>query len=99
MTRALRQEIVDVGRRMNACGLNQGTSGNVSARLGAGLLVTPSAMAYETMSPADIVEMDLAGTVREPGQRPSSEWRIQKGTTSTCRVLVYSSRHCLWNSG
>jgi L-fuculose-phosphate aldolase len=76
VTTELRTEIVEVARRMNACGLNQGTSGNLSARLGAGLLVTPSAMPYEAMAASDIVAMDLDGTVHRAGQRPSSEWRI-----------------------
>ena len=32
--RALRQQIIDTCRQLNALGLNQGTSGNVSMRAG-----------------------------------------------------------------
>jgi len=40
----LRKELVEVARRMNGTGLNQGTSGNLSARIPGGLLITPSLM-------------------------------------------------------
>jgi len=39
----LRQQIIDQCRWMNASGLNQGTSGNISARHGERMLITPSA--------------------------------------------------------
>ncbi len=41
-----RREIIDTARRMNALGLNQGTSGNISARVDGGLLITPSGIPY-----------------------------------------------------
>jgi L-fuculose-phosphate aldolase len=71
----LRKEIVAAARRMNALGINQGASGNVSARVGRGFLITPSALAYEAMSAGDIVKISAAG--KASGARtPSSEWRI-----------------------
>jgi L-fuculose-phosphate aldolase len=72
----LRRDMVAVCRRMNASGINQGTSGNLSARLGEGFLITPSGLPYETMDPADIVEMGFDGTY--VGRRPSSEWRFHR---------------------
>ncbi len=74
----LRKAIIDSARRMNALGINQGTSGNVSARAGAGVLMTPSAVPYEGLRPVDIVEMDFDGTWRcaAEARRPSSEWRF-----------------------
>ncbi len=74
----LRQQLIATARRMNALGINQGTSGNVSARIAGGLLITPSGVAYEAMTPADLVEMDFDGAWRCPraGRRPSSEWRF-----------------------
>lgn len=74
--RALREEIVGVARGMNARGLNQGTSGNVSARVDEGMLITPSAVAYEGMAPEDVLLLDLDGTVLEGTGRPSSEWQL-----------------------
>jgi L-fuculose-phosphate aldolase len=73
--RAARQSIVDACRQMNALGINQGTSGNISLRWQAGLLITPSGLPYEVMQPADIVPMRLDGS-HEPRLRPSSEWRF-----------------------
>ena len=74
---ALRREIVETARRMNALGINQGRSGNVSARDGAGFLITPSGLAYDAMNPADIVAMAQDGTVADRG-KPSSEWPIHQ---------------------
>ena len=48
---SLRREIVEQARRMNASGLNQGTSGNISARCGDRMLITPSATPYDDMTP------------------------------------------------
>jgi L-fuculose-phosphate aldolase len=74
---ASRQSIIDACLAMDAKGLNQGTSGNVSARHGDGLLITPSGVPYGQMSPADIVPMSLDGTV-PGGRKPSSEWRFHR---------------------
>ena len=42
----LRQQLVEVSRRLNASGLNQGTSGNLSVRIPGGLLITPSSLPF-----------------------------------------------------
>ena len=73
--REKRQSIIDACRSMNALGINQGTSGNISLRHGKGLLITPTSVPYETMQPEQIVFMDLDGSF-DPAQRPSSEWRF-----------------------
>jgi L-fuculose-phosphate aldolase len=73
----LRGEIVATCRRMNALGLNQGTSGNVGVRVPEGYLLTPSSMDYDLMTPDDIVAMDFEG--RYAGRRiPSTEWRFHR---------------------
>ena len=76
----LRQSIVNSVRRMNALGINQGTSGNASARLDATMLITPSGMPYEAMSEADVVQVALEdGTyTSRNGLKPSSEWRFHR---------------------
>lgn len=73
---ALRREMVETCRRMNSSGINQGTAGNLSVRTDTGFLVTPSSLAYDTMTPDDLVEMDFDGTYS--GRRPSSEWRFHR---------------------
>jgi L-fuculose-phosphate aldolase len=73
---ALRRKMIDTCLRMNASGLNQGTSGNLSVRTGEGFLITPSSQPYEEMEPGDIVAMAFDGTYE--GRRPSSEWRFHR---------------------
>lgn len=73
-----RRAVLETARRMNASGLNQGTSGNVSLRVDGGLLITPSGLPYDETTPEDIVEMDLKGGVRAGQREPSSEWRIHR---------------------
>jgi L-fuculose-phosphate aldolase len=75
--RAKRQSIIDACLRMNALGINQGTSGNISIRHGDGLLITPTSTPYEAMRPEQIVHMGLDGS-HDPAQRPSSEWRFHR---------------------
>ncbi|OGQ87673.1 MAG: fuculose phosphate aldolase [Deltaproteobacteria bacterium RIFOXYA12_FULL_58_15] len=75
--RLLRQEIIDTARKMNAAGINQGMSGNLSVRLSDRFLITPSGMSYDGMRPEDVVEMSLDGRVIGMG-KPSSEWLFHR---------------------
>src|SRR5436305_7604571 len=72
-----RQSIIDACLRMNALGINQGTSGNISLRHGHGILITPTSVPYEAMTPEQIVFMGLDGTV-DAAQQPSSDWRFHR---------------------
>ncbi|RFC67169.1 MULTISPECIES: class II aldolase/adducin family protein [Mesorhizobium] len=87
----LRKEMVDICRRMNTSGINQGTAGNLSVRLDKGFLITPSGMPYDNMSPDDIVEMDFDGTY--VGRRPSSEWRFHRDILKA-RTDINVVLHC-----
>ncbi|RYY15873.1 MAG: class II aldolase [Alphaproteobacteria bacterium] len=76
----LRRDIVAQARAMNALGINQGTSGNISARHGDTMLITPSATPYDDMQPGDLATMPLHD---ETGQwfgplKPSTEWRFHR---------------------
>lgn len=76
----LRRDIVAHARAMNALGINQGTSGNISARHGDTMLITPSATPYDDMQPDDLATMPLAddgGTWSGP-LKPSTEWRFHR---------------------
>lgn len=73
----LRRDVIATCRQLEARGLNQGTSGNVSVRLAAtdpaaGFLLTPTSLAYDVMTPADLVHVALDGRCTGP-RRPSSE--------------------------
>jgi len=72
-----RREIIANCLKMNSSGLNQGTSGNLSVRWADGMLVTPSAIAYDALQPEDIVYMKLDGSCEHP-LAPSSEWRFHR---------------------
>ena len=76
--RALREAIVAACRELNASGLNQGTSGNISARLGPRLIITPSGVPYDELAPEMLAAMPLEGDYGawEGPLRPSSEWRF-----------------------
>ncbi|MFJ9056370.1 class II aldolase/adducin family protein [Streptomyces sp. NPDC102409] len=53
--------VVATARRTAADGLVVGTSGNVSARVGDLVLVTPSGVPYDRLGPGDAVGVDLEG--------------------------------------
>ncbi len=65
---------------MNQTGLNQGTSGNISAIHENTMLITPSGVPYDDMQPDQIALMSLvAGDDSWEGPlRPSSEWHFHK---------------------
>ena len=75
---AARQAIVDACRAMNAAGLNQGTSGNISVRHEGTMLITPSATPYDEMRPEMIAAMPIEGAYGSWSGplRPSTEWRF-----------------------
>jgi L-fuculose-phosphate aldolase len=89
---ALREKIVATMQAMAARGLNRGTSGNVSARLGEGLLVTPSGVVPEELTPESIVLLDAGGTPAPGALKPSSEWRMHQQILARrpdCRAVVH----------
>jgi L-fuculose-phosphate aldolase len=85
----LRESLLHTTRKLAELGLNRGTSGNASVRDGSGLLVTPSGMDIEAMTPQHMVAMDMDGAVHTPmlqektqesgiALKPSSEWRFHR---------------------
>ena len=76
--KALRTAMIAKARWMNSSGLNQGTSGNISARYEDVMLITPSATPYDSMKPEMIAAMPLEGDYGswKGPLRPSTEWRF-----------------------
>lgn len=72
-----RQAIIDHCLKMNSSGLNQGTSGNISIRHEDGMLISPTSMPYEALTPEDIAFVQMDGTAHGP-HAPSSEWRFHR---------------------
>jgi L-fuculose-phosphate aldolase len=81
--RDLRHAVIATALEMNALGINRGKSGNVSARIDTGFLITPSGMPYADIAPDDVVAMGLDGSI-DARRRPSSEWRFHRD--------IYASR-------
>jgi len=83
----LRQQLIDAAIRVAQRGLNNGTSGNLSVRAvqdgEAGFLITPTSMAYEDLTPEDIVFVGLDGShagAHRNQRKPSTEWRFHLDT-------------------
>ena len=77
MREILAKQLIDTSLEMAKRGINHGTAGNVSARYENGFLITPSGIAYDRLSPDDIVFVDTNGLV-EGDVEPSSEWRMHR---------------------
>lgn len=76
--RKLRKHIIKLCLEMNATGLNQGTSGNISARYKDQMLITPSGIPYRDLAPEHIAVMplDQLDLVWDGPCKPSSEWHF-----------------------
>jgi L-fuculose-phosphate aldolase len=73
----LRKQVIATCLEMNALGINQGTSGNVSVRIDGGFLITASGVPYKKMKPHHVVEMDMEGGYYGD-ILPSVEWRMHR---------------------
>ena len=76
--RGLRLRLVTAARRLSACGMNPGRSGNLSARVEGGYVITPSGAAYDSMNPDDLVFVRADGQFGGGQSMPSSEWRLHR---------------------
>jgi L-fuculose-phosphate aldolase len=81
---SLRAEIVATAREMLRLGLVAGSAGNVSAREGDVVHITPSALPYSEMSERDLVTLSLTGELIAGEREPSSERRVH--------LAVYAAR-------
>ena len=75
----LREDLVAVMQRMDATGLNRGTTGNASVRAGDAFLITPTRVPADELTPEAIVELDAQGLTVDSADRPSSEWQMHLG--------------------
>ena len=75
-----RKKIIELCLSMNSSGLNQGTSGNISARHEGSMLITPSGIPYEKLAVKDIAKLSLDNDdIDWDGPyKPSSEWHFHK---------------------
>ena len=71
----LRQQLVEGYQRVEAIGLNELSSGNLSVRFGDGMLISPNGARADTISVDAVVDTSFDGRWRGDS-RPSSEWRM-----------------------
>ena len=71
MFEELKAEVCRALKALPTSGLVQGTSGNVSGRNGDYVVIKPSGVEYDTLSPEDLVVVDLSGQVIDGGFKPS----------------------------
>jgi len=76
-TTATREAAVAAVRRLDALGMNRGSTGNLSLRAGDGMLITPTGMGADDLRPQDLVWRGWDGTLRGDWQ-PSSEWHFHQ---------------------
>jgi L-fuculose-phosphate aldolase len=74
-----REEIAGACRSLAAAGLVSGTSGNLSAREGDAIAVTPTGGVLAEMTPEDVTVVDLEGNVIDGGLAPTSEIGLHLG--------------------
>jgi L-fuculose-phosphate aldolase len=71
--RAARAQVVSYSARLLDDGLAVGSAGNISARAGDVIAITPSGVSYHELGPADICVVGLDGTELDAPAPPSSE--------------------------
>ena len=74
----LREEICALGQMLHGLGLAHGATGNISARLDDGWLLTPTGSRLGTLDPARIAKLDDAGR-HTSGDPPSKEAFLHRG--------------------
>ena len=74
----LKQAVIDACLRLQAMGYLVGTYGNASARIPGGLIVTPSRVDYEAITPDDMVVIADDGRIIEGHRPPSSETSVHR---------------------
>jgi L-fuculose-phosphate aldolase len=90
---ALRIRMAQVMKAMDDRGLNRGTSGNVSARCGEAMLVTPSGVPAGLLTPEQMVLVQADGATAPGALKPSSEWRMHQGLLER-RPDINAVVHC-----
>jgi len=75
--------IVEVYRELARQRLNNGSSGNVSVRVGDSMLITPTGATAETLHAGEMVLLPIGGPPPE-GSAPSSEWPMHSAVYEVC---------------
>jgi len=76
--RDLKQSIIETCLQLESMGYIIGTYGNVSARVPEGIIVTPSRVDYHSLTPDDMVTVDVNGKRIDGERLPSSEADVHR---------------------
>jgi len=74
---ALRDAATAAVKRLDALGLNRGSTGNLSVRAEGGFWITPTGMAPDELTPGDFVWLGDDGAV-DGAWQPSTEWPFHR---------------------
>jgi len=87
----LREEICELGRSIFERGLTAGSSGNISARLDGGWLLTPTNASLGRLDPARLSRLDDAGKLisGDPPSKESFLHRAMYDERSQARAIVH----------
>ena len=69
---------MEYGQRLAASGLVVGTAGNLSIRAGDTIVMSPSGLAWDEVTPDRVTVLDAAGAVLSGTGRRSSEWPMHR---------------------
>jgi L-fuculose-phosphate aldolase len=94
----VRNAVVGIYQELSRLGLNVAAAGNVSARFGPGMLITPTGCVAETLKPADLVSTRFEGS--SIGKlKPSSEWAMHAEVyvrVAAAHAIVHAhADHCV----
>ncbi|GGS22494.1 aldolase [Streptomyces humidus] len=89
------EALVATARRTVADGLVVGTSGNVSARVGDTVLVTPSGVPYDRLATDDVTGVDLAGRQVLGSLVPTSELPMHLAVYRTTDAAAVVHTHAV----
>jgi L-fuculose-phosphate aldolase len=79
MLESEREQVASAARRLAATGLVLGTAGNISARTGERVAITPTGASLAELEAADVCVVDLDGGLRDGRLQPTSEIEIHLG--------------------
>jgi L-fuculose-phosphate aldolase len=88
VTDELREQLVSYSLRLLADGLAVGSAGNISARAGDVVAITPSGIAYSEMQPADICLVTLDGAQLDGPELDGTE---EPSTETPMHLAIYAA--------
>lgn len=88
----LKESLVLLGHRMVRDRLVLGSAGNLSARVGDIILMTPSGVNYDEIAEASICVLDAGGTMLAGDGKRSSEWPMHRNIydITEARAIVHT---------